>query len=294
MPLRILPTGLCCCFLLLAPLAIADEPVRGSAEFAQGQTLLRAHDYKGALAAFAAAEKADRANETYRQEHALLRRVVPLRERLAKQHNAEKWSAMAAGLRSYYADHELLDEVLALDEEAHRRFGTTETLTRLANTQIRLGQDAAAVTTLGALPENERTASTEAQLGLALAHLQRTDEARTIAGGIADAEAGPGLLFDLACLNALVGENAKALALLTRCFESTQPSRLEAFKSYARGDKDLAALTALPEFSQVMATASKIKESDCSGGTSCAKCPSRDKCAGKPATPSPSPKPSDR
>lgn len=294
MPLRNLRAGLCCLVLLLASVAIADEAVRGSKEFAQGQALLRAHDYKAALAAFAAAEKADRANEAYRQEHALLRRVIPLRERLPKQHNAEKWSAMAAGLRSYYADHELLDEVLALDEEAHRRFGTTETLTRLASTQIRLGQDAAAVTTLGGLPESERAPSTQAQFGLALAHLQRMDEARTIAGSIADAEAGPGLLYDLACLNSLVGNHARALTLLTRCFESTQPSRLDAFKTYARGDKDLAALAALPEFSQVMATASKIKESDCSGGTSCAKCPSRDKCAGKTAAPSPSPEPSDK
>jgi len=266
--------------LALAPAVRADDAAKAADEYARGQALLKASDFNGALAAYTAAVKADPANETYRHEHALLRRVVPLRAKLLKQRDAEKWQALAAALRSYYADHGLLEEVLRLDEEAYARSGDADTAAMLADTQIRMGRDAAAVETLGGLKADEQTAQTRTQMGIALAHAGRTDEARAIASGLADDKAGPGLLYDMARLNSLVADNAKALAQLTRCFELTRPSRLAAFKEYTKADQDLSGLVAQADFAKVLATDSKLKESDCSGGTSCAKCPSRAKCAG--------------
>ncbi|MCC7173538.1 MAG: tetratricopeptide repeat protein, partial [Planctomycetes bacterium] len=161
----------------LAPASAADVE-KAAAEFSRGQALLQSHDFDGALAAFAAAVKANPDDESYRQEHALLRRIIPLRARLDKQAKPEKWQSSATALRSYYVDHGLLDETLTLDEEAHRRFGDADTASRLADTQIKLGRDDAAVQTLTALPDDRRTPQVRVQLGIALAHGNRLDEAR--------------------------------------------------------------------------------------------------------------------
>jgi len=269
----------------VAPFAVLAGGTSSAAEFfARGQSLLRSGDFAGALADFAAAARSEPDNETFRQEHALLRRIVDLRESMATLDDGKKWQAAALALRSYYVDHALLEEVLLIDQQAHARLANAESAARLADTQIKLGRDDDAVRTLSGLTAKDQTLQTRVLLGIAFAHTGRIVEARSLADGVPVADAGPGLLYDLARLHALLKNHTVAIGLLTRCFESTRPSRLAAFKDYAKSDKDLSGIAALPEFASALATASKVKESDCSSGTSCGKCPSRDKCAGKSDT----------
>jgi hypothetical protein len=79
--------------------------------------------------------------------------------------------------------------------------------------------------------------------------------------------------------NVSVGNDNQALDLLTRCFEATPPSRLEVLKSHARKTPEFVSLASTPQFAEVLKTESKIAESKCSGGSSCAGCPMRGQCA---------------
>ena len=86
------------------------------------------------------------------------------------------------------------------------------------------------------------------------------------------------MCFEMACLQAQLGREDDAAKLLTRCFESTPPSLLEATKDRARKREDLAGLATSSEHEGVWLTASKVKESSCSSGASCGACPSAKTC----------------
>ena len=107
------------------------------------------------------------------------------------------------------------------------------------------------------------------------------EQARQIAAGIELAgDAGPGPVYSVARLNAAVGNDAEALSLLTRCFESLAPSRLPGFKGHAQKTPEFASLVSTAAFQQVLRAESKVAESACSGGSGCATCPMRGKCGG--------------
>ena len=117
-------------------------------------------------------------------------------------------------------------------------------------------------------------------LGLALARQDQLGAAQAaIAGLTAPSNAGGAWYFDLACVQARVGQTADALTTLSRSFEQTSPSQLEAARARARVCADLAALRTAAGFDNALATESKIAESACSTGESCGKCPSRATCA---------------
>jgi len=163
----------------------------------------------------------------------------------------------------------------------HAKLNTASSAKTLAETQLALNLNDKAAETLASLDEARQTPATRALHGLALARQGKTDDARQIAESIKlTDDAGPGMLYSVARLNAAAGNSDQALILLTKCFESLAPSRLPGFKDHARKTPEFASLASTNAFDTVMLTESKVPESKCSGGTSCANCPMRGKCSG--------------
>ena len=120
---------------------------------------------------------------------------------------------------------------------------------------------------------------TQLLLGIALVRSGKTDEAKRIAEKVQlPKDAGPNITYTAARLHAAVRDSAKAMSLLKTCFEATLPSQLDGFKSHAKTCPEFASIVSIPEFADVMKTESKVPESKCSGGKSCAGCPMSGKC----------------
>jgi len=256
-----------------------------AARFAEGKALLVKGEFDGALAAYAAAAKADPKNEAYRQEHALLRRIIKMRREVQEEKDAKKLETTALALRVFYYDNGLFRQALDLDKEIHGKLRTVDAAARLAETQLQLDMNAEAAAVLAAVAEGEMTPQARILSGIAVARQGKIDDAKLVARKCPKPDdLGPGLLFDLARLHALIGNRDKATGLLIQCFESTPPSRLDGFKGHAKACKDLGGLVAsAAEFDAVMRTQSKVKESACSTGADCGKCPSKSSCGGAKA-----------
>lgn len=250
-----------------------------SQAFAQGSALLAGGDFRGALQAYSVAVRADRTNQEYVQQFMLVRRVIALRESLGREKDLQRWQQTARALRSFYVSQRIYSEALRMDEQIHVRLHTGVSAAQLADTQLAMNRDAEAVQVLAALDPQQATPATQALLAVALARQDRTDEAHKTAQRIVLPDrAGPGTLYSLARMHAVLGNQDEALGLLARCFQAVTPSRLDDFKAHATRSPEFADLASTDGFARVLKTKSKVAESKCSGGSSCAGCPMRGKC----------------
>ncbi|HOA74047.1 MAG TPA: hypothetical protein PL151_21180 [Phycisphaerae bacterium] len=246
----------------------------------KGDELLAKADFDGALKAYAAAAKADSSNPQYRNEYSMLRQVITLRERLSVEKNPEKWQAGARALRNYYNSHKLYEEALTLDKQLHEKVNSVDSAISLAGSYLALDRAAEAEQVLAAIDPAKLTPEAMIIQAIAQARQSKMDQAKAAAEKIKlPADAGPNLLYNYACLQARIGDKAGAGATLTRCFEQIPPSRLAATKEIARQDPDLAALAGTPELAAALKTESKVKESGCSGGSSCGSCAKKGSCS---------------
>ncbi len=260
--------------------ALAEPAPAGANDFAAGNELLSKGLFDQALDSFKKAAEADAENAEYRQRFAVVRQVVMIRARLAEETDNEKWLSMARGLRNFYHSNDLYSQALELDKAAHAKMNNEQSTMMLAQTHLAMGHSVEAVALIEGLGEKATLESTII-LGIALARQGEVDKAKSVAAKCKlDEKSSASAAYDLACLYSLVGDKAEALAKLTKSFEMTLPSRLASFKDYAKTDKDLAGIASSPEFAEALKTKSKMKESSCSGGTSCGKCPNRTKCTG--------------
>jgi hypothetical protein len=267
--------------VLLAALPGSAQADSAQQSFSTGKQLLAKADFPGALRAFATAARKDQGNQEYLQSYAMVRRVIAMRTQLEAEQDAARWEYIARGLHSFYVSEGLLDQALVVDQKMHAKLNTAASAKTLAETQLALNLNGEAAQTLAGLAASKHTAATRALQGLALSREGNTEQARQIAADIELAEeAGPGMVYSVARLNAAVGENDRALELLTRCFESLAPSRLPGFKDHAKMTPEFASLVSTAAFNQVLLTESKIAESKCSGGSRCATCPMRGNCGG--------------
>lgn len=269
---------------LMLTAAVLAGPARAWAatpaeSFAQGETLLAKGAFTAALQSFAAAARAEKDNPEYVQHYAMLRRVLDMRSRLEAEQDPKQWEYMAKALRAFYASEHVFPELLRIDQTIHARLGSADSAAGLAETQLAMGRHADAAETLASLEPQKTTAMTRALLGIAMLRSGKTDEAKRIAGGLnLPADASPGMTYAAARLYAGTGDPAKALTLLKTCLEGTRPSALDGFKGHARQCPEFVAVASGPEFERVLETKSKVPESKCSGGSSCAGCPMSGKC----------------
>ncbi len=268
------------CLVSAALPALAGTREDASASFETGNALLAKADFDGALAAFKTAAMTGSGNQEYAQQYAVLRQVVQLRKACPRVRDANTWLKIAGALRAFYYDHGLYTEALPLDEERHRRLPSAESAVLLGETQLALRMHAVALETLKSLEKEHQSPRSTVLCGLALARMGQLDAAKKLAGQAKGAtkETTPAYFYDLGCVKALVGDSKGAYRALTQSFERTPPSRLAALKARVKACKDLNGLAKTAEFARVLETPSKVKESQCSMGTSCGKCPMRAQC----------------
>lgn len=248
--------------------------------FAEGETILAGGDLPGALRAYEKAVRADRSNQEYLQKFMLVRRAIVLRQNLGKEEDAERWRLTAQALHAFYISEGLLERALEVDEAIHGRLKTAYSAAQLAETQLGLDRNAEAAEMLAALAPEKATPSTQALLAIALARQGKREEAKRIADAVSlDDEAGPGAVYGSARMHAAVGSHERALSLMARSFEAVPPSRLGALKAHAKQCREFASLVSLAGFAKALKTESKVAESKCSGGSSCAGCPMRGSCS---------------
>jgi Flp pilus assembly protein TadD len=263
--------------LLLIPVCTFGADAQET--FEQGKKLVQQGDFEGAMQAFAAAARADRSNTDYLQNYAMVRQVIMIQNELEKEIDLRRWEQLARALHSYYISEKLYDHALKLDQRIHKRVNTAGSAALLAETQLAMNLNEEVVQVLSNLPADRTSVVTESLEGIALARLGRKADAVKHAKSVELNDAhGPGVLYCVARLQAATGDVTQATTLLTRCFEQVPPSQLIAFKEHAKATPEFAALASTPEFERSLETESKVKESSCSGGSSCAGCPMRNKC----------------
>ena len=260
--------------LILPVSAQGDEAQQA---YERGKALVRQADFRAALQAFAAAARADRTNGEYLQQFTLVRQVIKIQDTL--ETDSPRWEYLARALHTYYIDEQLYDQALELDQRIHERVNNASSAALLAETQLAMNLNSEAAEVLSKLPPDKANIVTESLEGIALARLGRKADAVKHAESIQLTDGHePGIFYCVARLQAATGNVSEAATLLSRCFEQTPPSRLEDFKKHAQMTPEFTALVGTPEFEKSLKTESKVKESSCSGGSSCAGCPMRGKC----------------
>lgn len=269
--------------VMLATVLVLAEPTASAPQpCADGKAYLAKSDFEGALKAYRTAAQSNPGNVEYGQQYAVLRQIISMRERIKSEKNHHQWMSMAAALRRFYYDNAIYSEALLLDRENFKRHPGADSTAMLAETQLTLNRNVEAEETLRCFGRKETTTRTNVLLGIALARQGKIHDAKALADTAkAKDDLGPQCLYEIARLRALVGISKGALDALARSFELTPPSQLDAAKADARTCRDLKALIRGPEFSKVLFTRSKIKESGCSSGTSCGKCPLRSGAPGQ-------------
>lgn len=247
--------------------------------FRAGEASLASGDLSGALQQFAGAVRAAPSNQQYVQQYAMLRQVLMMRAGLPEENNPLLWQRNARTLHTFYLNHGLYPDALDVGEQFHARLNNGLSALLLAETHLAMNRTAEAARMLAALPAEQHTVATKALHGLAVARHGEPEEAKKIAGTIQLAsDDGPGTVYAVARLYAALSDDERACQLLVRCFEATAPSRLETFKQHTRTSPEFAGLAGKAGFAAALQTASKVSESSCSGGTTCASCPVRSKC----------------
>jgi hypothetical protein len=277
--MRTLPIAVGCLAAVLLSFPALARGQAAQEAFSKGEALLAKADFSAALDAFATAVRADRSNQEYMQHYAMLRRVVDMRKRMEAEKDWQQWEYLARAVRAFYASERIYPQVLAIDQELHARLKSAASAVALAETQLSMERNAEAVKTLSAFSRDQTEPLVSALLGIALARTGKQDDTRQIAAAFVLPEgAGPGITYAAARLQGAAGDSAKAMQLLKACLESVPPSRQEGFQTHAKSCPEFATFAQTAEFAKVMATSSKLTESKCSGGSSCAGCPMRGKC----------------
>lgn len=249
--------------------------------FVRGTELLKKGDFDGALKAYGEAARADSETVKYRQQFMLLRKVMKLRTAISKQEDPKKWQKMAVTLRNYYYSHRLYPELLNLAQKMYERKKSPASATLLADAQLILGKNEAAVRVLQSLNVDNMSLHSKVLLGVGLGRLKKVDEASALLKKVNIPDgARPRFLYDVARLQVLCGNLEGGMATLTTALESTSPKGLESFKNFIRNTADFQSLPAPANLAAVLKTESKVKESACSSGSSCGSCPKRGSCSG--------------
>jgi tetratricopeptide (TPR) repeat protein len=264
--------------------AFAQAADAGTAAFTQAKTYLAQSQFERALESYAAAAQAAPENAAYRQEYALLRQVVALRQSLASETDATRWSTGASALRVFYYDRALYEAALALDQERCRRDNAPESAALLAESQLQLDRNAEAVATLTAVPAGKLSPKGRDLLALAYARTGSRERAKELLAQGAGAPESAEHCLLASRAHALLGDREAAHQLLTQSFRLTPPSALPRAKEFVRNCADFGPLLSDPQSASVFETVSTVQESSCSGAKSCGGCPRAASCGSSGST----------
>jgi len=269
----------CLSLLLLVATASAGEPITAKGCYEDGQNGVRHARFEEALKSFKMAVKLDPDNKVYAGRAMMISRVLKARKYVETAKADAKWEKVAISLHAFYVREGLLESAVKLDRRIYAGRPSAKSAALLSETLLESGKDAEALKHLQGLDKKHRDLQNRVYEGIALARLTKVDEAKKLAKGLSIPEdTRPGILYDLARLHTLTGEMEKAAATLTRCFAALPAKSQAPLRASAKQCPDFKLLAATPAFATALATASKVKESDCSGGSGCGSCPERDKC----------------
>lgn len=264
------------CSLLVLTNARADA---AKDSFDQGQALIAKADFAAALAPLEAAAKADPANATYTKRLAAITKVVDYRKQMETVTDLKKYDSLGRALRSFYLREKLNGEALTLAEKMNAKLATPASAVYLAETQLACDKNEDAIKTIQSLPADKVTVSAQALLAIGYVEVGKLDDAKAVLAKVTIPDnALPGAKYIVARAYGKIGDAPKAIATLKTFFEAVPPTQLDALKAQAKSLDEFAAFASTPEFVEVLKTESKIKLSDCTGGSDCSTCPQGQSC----------------
>lgn len=265
-----------CCF------GAERSGVAGSCK--EGDVLLKKADFDGAIRAYLTAAKADPARIELANKARLIRRVQNIRKLMDSGSLCPvRWEAAAVSVHTFYLQHGVSQEAVALGRTAHEKLKNVTSVAMLAEALLEAKQNSEAVKFLERLDPKLLVPRNHLTLGIALARERQTKKAKAVAKLFeSEKKTDPHLLYSLARLNALLGNKKPCFRQLKACFQATPPALLASFREHVRINPDFTSIASKPRFGKVLATPSKITVSACSQGASCASCPQRGGCATVP------------
>lgn len=269
--LRNLPLTLLLVLALVAGPALAADETQPepSSAVAKAEMLLKQGKFEEARDAYLAIAKADPENKELVTRALVLRRVVDLRKMVTTEEVSPTWERATIALHGFYVRNGLHDVALEAGKAAHAKANSDVSASFVADALLEKGANEEAAAWIDGLKMSQQTPQNLMYQSIALARLGRMDEVREIQRlyGPGDSK-DPGLLFDAARVQSLLGEKDKALATLKTAFENTPAKSLPMLKELAAKNADLSALSSMPAFVEAMKTESKAADcgSGCGGG----------------------------
>jgi len=261
--------------LICSSVAFATEDTANLC--AEGDALLAKGDIKGAFSVYVTASKTYPDNSEILNKAMLLKRVITLERFTATQSTSPNWDKAALQLHAFYLSHGLKEKALVNDKKLHKKLNNTLSASLMVETLLELNENKQALDQLSKVEKKDTQC--DVYEAIALARLNKVKDAGNIKKDRIPAKTDTvGLLYDYARLDALLGDHRSAYTNLTAFLEAVPASQHDTLKKFVLSCQDFKALVNTEDFQKVMKTKSKVVVSDCSGGSSCATCPSRNKC----------------
>ncbi len=269
--------------LFLAGFSFAQEKakVKQSPDLVRGRKLFRQGKLKEALEAFRDAAEKDPSDKLAVKYKVLLTRVLAF-ERLAKNEKNPKWDAVVSWLHRFYSVNRLYSRALPLDKKAWEKFKDFRSGVRYAETLSSLGKDKEALGVYEEVLKKKDHPAVRSIVAVYYARAGNKDVALEHVSAVPKDIESDSVLYNLACVYALLGDRNAAAKYLKRAFEMTPANELERAKAHAKKDPDLKNLVGTEEFAVALKAESKVKarKHSCGSGA-CGSCKEKDSCKGK-------------
>ncbi len=257
-----------------------DEPKIAKLETSVEELIVKKKEYSSALQEYASAAKANPQVPYYRDQYAILQRVIKLKKLLAEETNAEKWKSYAVAVRAYYYGKGYYSESLEIDMAAAARFDTVDFAANVLETLLLTGKNEEAAKFAASKNFTEKPVRYKTLEAVILARTGKTEDALNAIKAIPlEPKANAMSYFDLARVYSAAGDKEKALSNLKVLMEHTVPSEQPIIQSMIQRSAEYVPLQNTEELKAVLAAQSKIIQSGCTGGSSCGSCSMKDKCA---------------
>lgn len=244
------------------------------------QLIEEQQDYKAALMAYAKAARANPTETYYRSQFALLRSVGKMQAAMGTEPVAEKWQGYAEAVRNYLYGKGFYQAALTVDTAGYEKFNDVSHGSKKLETLLMLNKNDEAATLAQGLEATETSTRLATLKPVALARAgQVTQAVAAVEKLTINADKDPYALFDLARISQAAGKQDEAYSYLKLFLEHTVPSEMATSRNMINLCEDFSALHDQEAYVTVLATESKVEQSDCSGGSSCGSCSLKGKCS---------------